>query len=289
MTPALELADSHCHIQSIGAAVGEQHTRERWEKAGTTAEAVIERAHAAGVTRLVCVGCDVDDSRLAVAFVQEREGCWASIGIHPHEALPHEKNFHGGPAGTAASIEHWLQALDELAKAPKVVAVGECGLDYFYEHSDRTAQREMLRLQIALALAHDLPLIFHVRDAFDDFWPIFEEYLSGGARLRGVVHSFTDSQANLERALSHGLYIGVNGIATFTKDAVQQTMYRAIPLDRLLLETDAPFLTPHPNRGRINESRYIGTIAEFLAAARGESLEVLASTTTRNFRELFRV
>jgi len=138
-----------------------------------------------------------------------------------------------------------------------------------------------------LALEHNLPVIFHVRDAFDDFWPIFERYYSKDRPIRGVLHSFTDTQANLEKALGYGLYIGVNGIATFTKKPEQQAMYRSIPLASLLLETDAPFLTPVPYRGKICEPYHIRTIAEFLAAQRGEKLEAISEATTSNARRLF--
>src|SRR6185437_15172603 len=129
--------------------------------------------------------------------------------------------------------------------------------------------------------------IFHVREAFDDFWPVFESYQSGRKPVRGVLHSFTDSQANLERAMRHGLYVGVNGIATFTKNPGQRELYRTMPIEVLLLETDAPFLTPTPDRGKICEPKHVRTTAEFLAELRGESLEALAETTTQNARQLF--
>lgn len=270
------MADSHCHIQSVGASDGEAMTRELWAKAGVTdADAVIGRAHEAGVTRLVCVGCDLEDSRLAVTFVENRDDCRASIGIHPHES----KRYAG-----EASVQ---AALYELAGLPKVVAVGECGLDYFYTHSSKEDQSALLRLQIEVALERNLPMIFHVREAFDDFWPVFEEYQRGSRHIRGVLHSFTDTAANLERALGHGLYIGVNGIATFTKKPEQLAVYRAIPSDKLLLETDAPFLTPSPYRGTICEPYHIRTIAEFLAKERGTSVSSLAAATTHNTRHLF--
>lgn len=272
----MELTDSHCHIQSVGAPTGEAMTRERWAKAGDTdPDAVIRRADEAGVTRLVCVGCDLEDSQLAVSFVENRSNTWASIGIHPHEADRYVDNKESKRTFAA------------LGKAPKVVAVGECGLDYFYTHSSKASQLKMLHFQLELALEYDLPLIFHVREAYDEFWPVFEEYHRGNQRLRGVLHSFTDTQANLERGLSHGLFIGVNGIATFTKNADQQVIYRTLPPEYMLLETDAPFLTPAPNRGTICEPYHIRTIAEFLAEERTMSVSALAETTTRNARHLF--
>jgi TatD DNase family protein len=272
----MELFDTHCHVQSIGGLVGEESTRALWAKAKEQdPDVVVQRARDAGVTRLVCVGCTVEDSKSAVAFVSGRELCWASIGIHPHEAYHYTDD-------AAARRE-----LAALAGKPKVVAVGECGLDYFYEHSPKKAQVSLLRLQIELALAHNLPIIFHVREAFDDFWPIFESYQSASQPIRGVLHSFTDTQANLERAIKHNLYVGVNGIATFTKNPMQQALYRTLPLEHLLLETDAPFLTPIPERGKICEPYHIRTIAEFLSQQRHESLQTIAEATTRNARQLF--
>ena len=269
-----QLVDTHCHIQSVGLSQGsgERVTRELWAKAPElSAHSVIDAAREHGVSRLICVGCSLEDSQLAVDFVQSYDTCWASIGLHPHEA----SHYAGHPKK--------LSNFAALAKQPKVVAIGECGLDYYYEHSPRSAQEEVLRFQIELALEHDLPLIFHVREAFDDFWPIFDSYKG----VRGVLHSFTDNSLNLDQALERGLYIGVNGIATFAKQPEQQAVYKAVPTDRLLLETDAPFLTPVPYRGRINEPKRVGAVADFLAGLRGESRSELATSTTTNARQLF--
>jgi TatD DNase family protein len=268
----MELLDTHCHIQSIGGSGGERYTREMWAKAPElTSDQVVADAYAAGVTRLICVGCDPADSQLAIDFVQAREGCWVSIGIHPHEA----KDFAGDT--------QQLEVFAGLARQPKVVAIGECGLDFYRHHSPPAAQAEILRFQIKLALEHDLPLIFHVREAYDEFWPIFDEF-SG---VRGVLHSFTDSATNLEKGLARGLFIGVNGIATFTKDPAQLEIYRSIPLSNLVLETDAPFLAPTPYRGSINEPKRLAEVAEFLASWRGEDRQALAKVTTNNARQLF--
>jgi len=274
----MQLFDSHCHIQSVGLFEGEKSTREMWSKATSlTRDAVLQHAREAGVTRLLAVGCELEDSKLAATFAREHDSCWASVGIHPHEA---SRYAGAGPA---------RKEFAALAVAPKVVAIGECGLDYFYEHSVKEDQIKILRFQIELALGHNLPLVFHVREAFDDFWPIFESYHTTEHPIRGVLHSFTDSAANLERALQHGLYIGVNGIATFTKKPEQQELYRTLPIGRLLLETDAPFLTPTPYRGTICEPYHIRVIAEFLAQLRDEPLAVLAEATTDNARQLFSV
>ncbi|HSH18608.1 MAG TPA: TatD family hydrolase [Candidatus Saccharimonadales bacterium] len=280
----IEFIDTHCHIQSAGdgagATAGERITREKWAKLGRSGDEIVAKATEYGVSRLVCVGCDVPDSRLAVGFVQDRPGTWASIGIHPHEA--------GRYVGTPAALDEFAA----LAERSKVVAVGECGLDYYYEHSRPEQQAEILRFQLDLAGKHDLPVIFHVRgasmveqrkDAFRDFWPIFDEFPG----IRGVLHSFTDTAANLEKALERGLYIGVNGIATFVKDPAQLDMYKNIPLSRLLLETDAPYLTPTPYRGTICESYHISVIADFLGGLRQEPLTDLARATTENAVNLF--
>jgi TatD DNase family protein len=249
---------------------GERATRALWAKAPElNGDKMIADAAAADVTRLICVGCDVKDSGLAADFVETRENCWAAVGIHPHEARRYT------PAG--------LRGLAKLTARPRVVAVGECGLDYHYEHSPKAAQLEILEFQIELALKRDLPVIFHVREAYSDFWPVFDAYRG----IRGVLHSFTGSAEDLEKALERGLYVGVNGIATFTKDPVQQEMYRDIPLESLLLETDAPFLAPAPRRGVVNQPKMVKTVAQFLSELRGEDYTALARATTSNVRKLF--
>lgn len=273
----MELFDTHCHIQSAGQPIGEHNTRQRWAKAGAASvDDIIERARAAAVARLLCVGCDLEDSQLAITCAEVRDNCWAAIGIHPHEA----RRYIDNARARAAFVS--------LAAGPKVVAIGECGLDFFYEHSPKVAQLKLLKFQIELAQEHDLPVVFHIRDAFADFWPIFEQYMQR-APIRGIVHSFTGSAADLEKIVQHGLLVGVNGIATFTKLPEQQAIYKTIPLESLVLETDAPFLTPHPERGSICEPYHIRVIAEFLAAERHESVETIAEVTTQNARRLFNV
>lgn len=267
----VELVDTHCHIQSIGLSKGERTTRELWAKSKLTADEAVATAQEHGVTRLICVGCDLQDSQLAVDFVEAREGCFASIGLHPHEA----QHF----ADQTGKMEEFAA----LAHKPKVIAIGECGLDYYYTHSPKGDQMSVLKFQIELALAHNLPLIFHVREAFSEFWPIFDSYQD----IRGVLHSYTDSADNLSKAMERGLYIGINGIATFAKNPEQLAIYKSVPLAKLLLETDAPFLTPVPYRGSINEPKRVGVVADFLAQLRGETREELAAKTTANARQLF--
>lgn len=278
----MDLVDTHCHIQSAGLPIGgsgaERVTLEKWGKiADRSPEVIVQAAVDAGVRRMVVVGCDVPDSKLAVDFVQNRHETWASIGIHPHEAARY--------VGDKAALAEFAKLIDQ----PKVLAVGECGLDYYYGHSPEADQAQILRFQIELAQASNLPMIFHVRDALDDFWPIFDSYHSLDKPIRGVLHSFTDSRANLDKAVERGLYIGVNGIATFAKDPAQLDMYKAIPLENLLLETDAPFLTPHPYRGTICEPHHISVIADFLGGLREQPVIDLARATTKNAEKLFKL
>jgi len=257
----MELVDTHCHIHFPDYELDQ--------------EEAIANAKKAGVTRLLCVGCTLTDSKLAIQMATKHDNIWATIGLHPHEGAEYVND---------------PQALEEfrnLATKKKVVAVGETGLDYHYMHSTKQDQEKLLRFQLSLAAEHNLPLIFHIREAFDDFWKIFDEYQAAGAKLRGVAHSFSATPKELDQVLTRGLYAGLNGIMTFTKDSQQLAAAKTVPLDRLLLETDAPFLTPVPFRGKVGEPKYVRTIAEFLSNLRGEPLETLASATTRNAIGLF--
>ena len=251
----MKLIDSHCHL----------HDSEFYD--ATTRERVYREAIHAGVA-MICVGMDVRSSHEAVTFAELHDNVWAVVGIHPHEAATNQ----------ADDIRKLLSQ-----KSDKVVGIGEIGLDYHYDHSPREVQLQRLREQLRLAVAFDLPVSFHVRDAFDDFWPVFDEF-SG---IRGVLHSFTDTQVNLDAGFARGLYMGINGISTFTKDTAQQTMYRHAPLERVLLETDAPYLTPIPFRGKVNIPAYVRQVAEYHARARDLAIEEAASVTTRNARQIF--
>lgn len=247
------LVDTHCHIH---------------EPYELPIDEVLERAREAEVVHMICVGTTEASSRQAIDFAGNHEGIVAAIGVHPHEV----KDGYGEIAELAGTSDN-------------IVAVGEIGLDYFYTHSPREIQIEALKAQIEVALAHNLPIIFHVREAFDDFWPIFDSYEG----IRGVLHSFTDSKENMEKAVAKGLYIGVNGISTFTKDEAQKTMFNAIPLDRILFETDAPFLTPTPYRGKVNEPAYVRIVAEHHAQQRRISLDEIANASSHNARALFNI
>ena len=268
----MEIVDTHCHIHEASTnKAGDQFMREKWLKAGfTDPKYIIKSAIDADVNKLVCVGCTLVDSQMAIDLAQKDSHCWASIGIHPHEAKDHldaktQKEF-------AAFATH-----------KKVVAIGECGLDYYYTHSPKSKQIKLLKFQLKLAQKHNLPLIFHIREAFEDFWPIYDSCKG----LGGVVHSFSSDAHDLDNILSRGLYVGLNGITTFTKDQDQLEAAKRVPLNRLLLETDAPFLTPAPFRGKVGEPKYVRTVAEFLSQLRGETLEELATATTHNAMGLF--
>lgn len=254
-----ELVDTHCHVHFPDYELD--------------ADQVIADAIDAGITRMICVGCTLADSKLGVEMAAKHRSIWASIGIHPHEAKLYVED------------EKALQEFRDLASKPRVVAIGEIGLDYYYGHSPKEDQAEMLRFQLTVAQEHDLPVIFHVRDAFDDFFAILDDFEG----IRGVIHSFTANRATLDKCLSRGLYIGLNGIMTFTKDQNQLDAARALPLNRLLLETDAPFLTPVPYRGTICQPKHVGVTAEFLSRLRGETLERICAETTQNAKALFKL
>jgi len=255
------LVDTHCHVHEADYPL--------------PLSDVFAHAAAAGVEKMICVGTSEQSSADAIRLASQYDNLYAAVGVHPHDTK-------GGYGQIAA-----------LAKRG-VVAVGEVGLDYYYNHSPREVQIAALESQIQTALDNDLPIIFHVREAssaerresvWNDFWPIFDNFHG----IRGALHSFTDSQANLDKAFERGLYVGVNGISTFTKDPAQQQLYEAIPLERMLLETDAPFLTPTPYRGSINEPAFVSEVAKYHAAIRGINLEIMAETTTANAYALFQL
>lgn len=246
--------DTHCHLHDTEFFHDER-------------EAAYRYSLSQGVQKILCVATDERSSREAIEFADSHTGCFAAIGVHPHES------------------QHGWGAIKELLqhKSEKTIAIGEIGLDYYYNHSPREIQITALEEQIQLALDHNLPISFHVREAFDDFWPILDNFHG----IRGVLHSFTDTRSNMEAGLSRGLYIGVNGISTFTKDKEQQAMYAAIPLQKLLLETDAPFLTPTPFRGRMNLPAYVVEVGKYHAGIRNMSLADISLISIANAEDLF--
>lgn len=245
--------DTHCHIHEA--------------KYPLDTGDVMSRAHAAGVGKLICVGTDNTTSSEAVEFAKNHEHVWASVGAHPHDAKDGFDNV-----GKLVQENH-----------PEVIAIGEIGLDYFYTHSPREMQIATFEAQLQLAQDNKLPVIFHVREAFDDFWPIFRNFRG----IKGVLHSYTDTVYNMEKGVSESLFVGVNGISTFARD--KQAMFDAIPLENMLLETDAPFLTPVPHRGTVNEPAFVRNVAEYHANRRGVELEHLARVTSANASTLFNI
>ncbi len=246
------------------------HAHLHFTEAFLDADDVLGRAAEAGITAIVNVGVDPDDSKRAIKFAQRESPVrlYATAGLHPHEA---------------SRGDDGLKGIRQLASA--VIAIGECGLDYYKNHSTKEEQDRALRMQIELAIEHSLPLIFHVRDAWDDFFAALRDYPT----VRGIIHSFTGHQAEVERALAHTgeLYFGLNGIMTFTKDDAQLLAAKAVPVERFVLETDCPYLAPVPYRGKRNEPAYVPAIAEFLARLRGETIQELSTNTTANAERIF--
>lgn len=255
----MELVDTHCHIHFNSYKIP---VRE-----------VVTSARRAGVGKMICVGCSLGDSQKAVELAAKYKNVWASVGAHPHDG----KDYLNDPKAK--------EKLNDLLAQPKVVACGEIGLDYYHEHTKRADQKKILRQQIEVAMDYELPFIFHVRDAFDDFFEIVDEYKISN----GVVHSFSATKTELKGVLKRGFYVSLNGIMTFTNNADQLEAAKMVPKNRLLLETDAPFLTPKPHRGKICEPKHVKDIARFLAELRDEPLEELAKYTSANARKLFNI
>ena len=249
------LIDTHTHIH------GTEFDSDR--------DLALTRARSAGVEACVAVGTDVEDSRRAIELAGKHSDVVAAVGVHPHEAKTIDDAAY--------------QALDGLAQEPRVVAYGEIGLDYYYEHSPREAQRGHFTGQIAIASRYKLPLIIHTRDAWDDTFAILETQPHVG----GVFHCFTGSLAHAQRAIGCGFFISFSGIVTFAKSHELQEVARRIALDRVLIETDCPFLAPVPYRGRRNEPAYVTEVAKKIAELRGISVEEVARRTTENARRCF--
>lgn len=245
--------DSHCHLPSLE---------------GGPAPA-LEAARAAGVVAMVCVGTDLASSRQAVELAATEPDVWATVGLHPHDA-------------SRLDVE-WA-ALEALVSAPRVVAVGEAGFDLHYLHSPAVAQEEAFRRQVALAHDVDLPLVIHTRDAWDDTFRVLDEL---GAPRRTVFHCFTGGPDEASRAVAMGAYVSFSGIVSFANAHDVRAAAAAIPLDRVLVETDAPYLAPVPHRGRPNHPAWVADVGVALAAAVGTPIDRIASATTGNARAVF--
>jgi TatD DNase family protein len=252
------LIDSHCHLQYKGVVENQQ--------------GVLERARAAGVHGFLNISTKQSEWDQVIATADREPDVWASVGIHPHEADAH--------------ADLGADALREASAHPKVIAIGETGLDYYYDKSDREVQKALFRMHIGIARETGLPIIIHTRDAEDDTASILAEEMEKGA-FPALIHCFTASSEFGRKVLDLGLTISLSGIVTFKNAKELQEIAAEIPDDRLLVETDSPFLAPIPHRGRPCEPAFVRSTAEFVANLRGESLETLAANTTRNFHALF--
>jgi len=252
------LIDSHCHLDFPDLANDE---------AG-----VLQRARASGVAGMLTISTRLDTFPAVRAIAERHANVWCSVGIHPHEA-----------AEQGQSTPDWLV---QQAAHPKVIGIGESGLDYFYEHSPRPEQQTSFRAHIAAARATGLPLIVHTRDADEDTAAILAEEMQHGP-FTGLIHCFSSSLQLAEKALDLGLTISISGIVTFRKAEALREVVKAVPLDRLLVETDAPYLAPVPKRGRGNEPSYVVHTAAKVAEIKDISMAELERRTTDNFFQLF--
>ena len=254
----MRLIDSHCHLNYDGLA-------ERQDQ-------VLANARARGIAGFLNISTRQKEWDDVVGAAERNSDVWATIGVHPHEADAHP--------------DLGASALIEAAAHPRVVAIGECGLDYYYDKSDRGAQRERFQAHIEAARATGLPLVVHTRDAEDDTAEILTREVGKGG-VRGVLHCFTGSADLARKALDLGFYISISGIVTFKNARDLQDTASTIPQDRLLVETDSPFLAPVPHRGQTCEPAFVADTAAFLSHLRDEPLDELAEATTANFFKLF--
>ncbi|RIX31624.1 TatD family hydrolase [Sphingomonas edaphi] len=254
----MSLIDSHCHLNYEGLA-------ERQDE-------VLQAARSRGVRGFLNISTKQKEWSNVVGVAERNDDVWASIGVHPHEADTHPD------LGAAMLIE--------AAGHPRVVAIGECGLDYYYDKSDRAAQRERFQAHIEAARATGLPLVVHTRDAEEDTADILTREVGKGG-VAGVLHCFTGSASLARTALDLGFYVSLSGIVTFKNAKELQETAKIIPRDRLLVETDAPFLAPVPHRGQTCEPAFVADTAAFLSDLRDEPLDELSAATTANFFRLF--
>lgn len=252
------LVDSHCHLNYKGLAEHQQ--------------AILDRARARGVTAMLNIATRESEWDDVLTTAEREPDVWATVGVHPHEADQHPH------VDTAKLVER--------AAHPRVVGIGESGLDYYYDHSDRSRQQDSFRAHIAAARAAQVPLVVHTRDAETDTAAILTEELGKG-RFDAVMHCFTGTASFARVMLDLGFYISISGIVTFKSAADLQETVKVLPLDRLLVETDAPFLAPVPHRGKAGEPGFVADTAAFVADFRGESYEVLTTATAQNFHRLF--
>ncbi|MCJ7422399.1 TatD family hydrolase [Sphingomicrobium astaxanthinifaciens] len=254
----MSLIDSHCHLNYEGLV-------ERQDE-------VLDAARARGVTGMLNISTRQREWDAIVATAERHDDVWATIGVHPHEADAHP--------------DLGVEALVAAAAHPKVVAIGECGLDYYYDKSDRGAQKARFEAHIEAARQTGLPLVVHTRDAEEDTAEILSREVARGG-VRGVLHCFTSSQWLADRALEFGFYISLSGIVTFKNAKELQATAKTLPAERMLVETDSPFLAPVPHRGKTCEPAFVADTAAFVAELRGEAVATLHAQTSANFFRLF--
>ena len=244
--------DTHCHLEDDRMDLG--------------TDAAVRAALDAGVSTMVTIGCDANTSRAAIAVAAKHPEVWATVGLHPHEA------------------QHGTEQLLSLIDHPRVVAIGECGLDYYYEHSDRPSQRAAFAEQIALAHQHDLTLVVHTRDAWDETLDILD---AEGVPTNTVMHCFSGGPEHARLCLDRGMFLSFSGIVTFKNAADLRDAALMCPEDRLLVETDSPYLAPVPHRGKQNQPAFVAVVGNAIAKLRDVSPEHLADATSRNARRAF--
>jgi TatD DNase family protein len=256
-----EIIDSHCHLD--------------FPDYGTELPEVLARARAAGIVRMICIGSgsDITSARSAIALAAAQPDIHASVGIHPHDVAH-------------MTAETW-EELERLARAPRVVGIGETGLDYYYDRSPREEQRAAFRRFIALGRTARLPIICHIRDAHEEAAELLTS--EGAAEVGGVIHCFTGGVADARRYLDLGFHLSFSGILTFKNAAPIREAAVAAPLDRVMVETDAPYLAPIPHRGKRNEPSYVLETLALLAELRGISFDDAAAATTANARRVFAI
>jgi len=246
--------DAHCHIHD--------------ERVPGGAAAAVEAARHAGVTGMVTVGCDRATSLAAIEVADRNPDVWATVGLHPHDAT------------------QGVDSIIDLLDSPGIVAVGEAGLDYHYDHSPRDVQRQVFAAQVQLAHAHELPLVIHSREAWDD---TFDVLAAEGVPEHTVFHCFTGGPDEARRCLDAGAYVSFSGIVTFKTATDLQAAATLVPLERMLVETDAPYLAPVPHRGRPNQPAWVPVVGRFIAALRAMPSDDLASVTSANAAAVFRL
>lgn len=255
MPEAIRWTDNHCHL----------HFR---EADAASVNRAVAAARDVGVERFVTVGCDVEDSKAAIEVARAHDGVWATAGVHPHEA------------------QYGIDGLEALLSEPGVVAVGECGLDFHYDHSPREVQREVFAAQIALAEAHGLALVIHTRSAWEE---TFDVLAAEGVPARTVFHCFTGGPAEARRCLDLGAHLSISGIVTFKTAQDVRDAVALCPPDRLLVETDTPYLAPVPHRGEPNRPALVPLVGEAVAAVQGRTVAEVAASSWDAATNLYRL